>query len=75
MGADIIPFRSRFDLDAESAVAAALFGPADTMPADGGRARIKARRSRLGLGTSEQGATIATLPGKGEADSRPSELA
>lgn len=72
--ADIIPFRSRFDIEAESAVAAALFGPADTMPADGGRARIKARRSRIGLGETAQGATIVTLPGQGETDSRPSEL-
>lgn len=75
MAAVVIPFRSQFDIDCESAVAAALFGPADTMPADGGRARIKARRARIGLGEIGQGATIATMPGKGETDSRPSELA
>lgn len=41
--ADIIPFRSRFDIDCESAIAVALFGP------DGGRSRTEARRRKLGL--------------------------
>lgn len=50
MSADVIPFRSQFDIDAESAVAAALFGNGDTPGNDGGRARIEARRARLGLG-------------------------
>lgn len=54
MSADVIPFRSQFDIDGESAVAAALFGPADTAApgnagGDGGRGRIEARRRKLGL--------------------------
>lgn len=50
MPADIIPFRSQFDIDAEAAVSAALFGDGDKPANDGGRARIEARRRRLGLG-------------------------
>lgn len=56
--ADIVPFRSRFDIDGESAVAAALFGPAGSAApghaVDGGRARIETRRRRLGLGHRPQ---------------------
>ncbi len=84
MPADIVPFRSRFDIDGESAVAAALFGPADSAPAhavDGGRARIETRRRRIGLGNRPQypaGFEIdasAAIDCSALTDTRPSELA
>ena len=42
--ADIIPFRSKFDIDCEAAISDALFGGGD-----GGKARIQKRRQGLGL--------------------------
>jgi hypothetical protein len=47
--ADIIPFRSKFDMECEQAIALELFGADTGDVSDGSRKRIKARRKRLGL--------------------------
>lgn len=54
MPADIIPFRSRFDIEAESATAAALFGTAPgSSSSNEARKRFIRRRKRLfGLATT-----------------------
>jgi hypothetical protein len=47
MSADIIPFRSRFDIECEAAIAAALFGDDSARRSsssnDGGKARLLRR--------------------------------
>jgi hypothetical protein len=56
MSADIIPFRSRFDIEAESTIGAALFGPDDSSSSSNeARKRFIRRRKRLfGIGKQYQ---------------------
>lgn len=68
--ADIIPFRSRFDIEAEQATATALFGNGQVLVnlgSDGGRARLSRRVAR-------RKATASTIEPSPD-DTRPSELA